>query len=173
MGAIVPVNIVEPQTASFSYLLFDSHFQDISGPICSFKFTSLWKTWKPRKAVMILKQLVSVTIQIHEGEYLNWLHRTILRPIHLFQISWSFGLFYKSIFKTTFSFLFNITFKTYPILVSIYSKIIICQNEIWHSCDIGKNNCHPNQRVSMETILSSCLEYICHVLLRDSPLELI
>ena len=31
--------------------------------------------------------LVNVTKQIHEGVYLNWLHKTILRLSHLFQIS--------------------------------------------------------------------------------------
>ena len=58
---------------------------------------------------------INVTRQIHE----NWLHKTILRLSHLFQVSWAFALFYKSIFKTTFSFLFNITFKTYPSSVTL------------------------------------------------------
>ena len=33
--------------------------------------------------------------------YIDWLHKTILRLSHLFQISWAFALSYKSIFKTT------------------------------------------------------------------------
>ena len=49
---------------------------------------------------------------------LNWLHKTILRLSHLFQISWALALFYKSIFKTTFSYFFNITLKTYLSSVS-------------------------------------------------------
>ena len=49
----------------------------------------------------------------------NWLHKTILRLSHLFQISWTSALFYKSIFKTIFSFVFDITLKTYPSSVSI------------------------------------------------------
>ena len=34
-----------------------------------------------------LRDFVNLTRQIHEGVYLNWLHKTILRLSHLFQIS--------------------------------------------------------------------------------------
>ena len=49
-----------------------------------------------------------------KGGCKGWLHKTILGLNHFFQISRAFALFYVSIFKTTFSFLFNITLKTYP-----------------------------------------------------------
>ena len=44
-----------------------------------------------------------------KGGCKGWLHKTILGLNHFFQISRAFALF-----KTTFSFLFNITLKTYP-----------------------------------------------------------
>ena len=44
--------------------------------------------------------------------------KTVLRLSHLFQISWAFAHRNKRVSKTTFSFLFKITFKTYPRSVS-------------------------------------------------------
>ena len=63
-----------------------------------------------RHLTLLQRYFLSIRISI----YLNWLHKTIIRLSHLFQISWAFALLYKSIFKATFSFLFNMTFKTYP-----------------------------------------------------------
>ena len=42
----------------------------------------------------------------------------------------------------------------------------------WQSCDIG-NKTHLNQRVPMETILSSGLKEVCHVLLTNFSLEVL
>ena len=97
---------------SFSWSLTICIFVGLYSSLCSCQ-----------KLFMIIHSFFNVTRQIHEGEYLNCFHKTILRLSHLFQISWAFALFYKSIFKTTFSFLFNITFKTYSSFVSTYNKI--------------------------------------------------
>ena len=39
------------------------------------------------KSLRVLQLPPQLTRQIHEGVYLNWLHRTILQLSHLFQIS--------------------------------------------------------------------------------------
>ena len=67
----------------------------------------------------IFIKLVNKQINHNLKNLSNWLHKTILRLSHLFQVSRAFALFHKSIFKTTLSFLFNTTFKTYPIWPSI------------------------------------------------------
>ena len=72
-----------------------------------------------------MKKSFIITRQFHEGEYLNWLHKIIFWLSHLFQIRWAFALFYKSIFNTTFSFLFNMTLKTCSSSVSTLNKITI------------------------------------------------
>ena len=73
---------------------------------------SLWTT------SFILEHFFSlplITLPLHRNIVLfKLVAKTILRLSHLFQFSWAYRLFYKSIFKTTFSFLFNLTFKTYP-----------------------------------------------------------
>ena len=42
---------------------------------------------KKRYSQSFLNGILHVTRQIHEGEYSNWLHKTILRLSHLFQVS--------------------------------------------------------------------------------------
>ena len=91
-----------------SHLHITSQSQDFQHWSCSpYKFQ---KTWSASFHSHInLRWLGNLRF-----DYSNWLHKTILPLSHLFQISWAFALSYKSIFKTTFSFFFNITLKTYP-----------------------------------------------------------
>ena len=108
----------------------------------------------PFSKITVKIKSVDVTRQIHEREYSDWQHKTILQLNHLFQVSWAFTLFYKHIFESTFSFLFNIAFKTCPSSVILYNKIMYLK-EIWQSCDIGSETvilikefqrkwfCHP------------------------------
>ena len=66
----------------------------------------------------LFQNFLGVSEQNSANLGINWLYKTIIRLSHLFQYSWAFALFYKSIFKTTFSFFFSITLKTYPYYVS-------------------------------------------------------
>ena len=101
-------------------LLSASTFTVIMVPSCYIRLEKKLKTNERGKYcwISIKSNISSVGATTQSHHIIPWLHKTILRLSHLFQISWAFALFYKSIFKTTFSFLFNITLKTYPSSVS-------------------------------------------------------